>query len=124
MAVNLITSGLVTTTAGTGSPVLSGQFPSAAAPDVPNTVANAAQIPSAGQIDAAVSQVNDSLSQKGQDIFASIEIDKATGMSVVVFTDMNTNEEIGQYPPKAIVAMAESFVQEQDSKGQLLHVSA
>jgi uncharacterized FlaG/YvyC family protein len=123
MAVSSITSGLITTAPGGGASVPSGPSPGTGSP-ASTSVAGAAPVPTAEQVSKAASQVNDAFLQKGQSIYASIEIDRATGMSVVKFVDTSTKQEIGQYPSKAIVAMADSLARQQDAKGQLLHVSA
>lgn len=68
--------------------------------------------------------MNDAFAQKGQNLSASIERDKATGISVVKFQDTVTKEVISQYPSKAIIAMADAFDQSQAAKGRLVNVSA
>lgn len=124
MAITPITSGLVATTSINGALTSSGQTVPVVGSIPQSNVVDATQTPTAERVGRAVNQVNDTFSQRGQNIYASIEIDKTTGMSVVKFVDNNTNEEIGQYPSKAIVAMAESLSQLQDAKGQFLNVSA
>jgi flagellar protein FlaG len=79
--------------------------------------------PSEERVAQAVKQVNEAFTQKGQNLYAAIERDKATGINVVKVLDKNTREVISQFPSKAIVAMAEAL-QSQGSKGQLIHVSA
>jgi len=82
------------------------------------------QAPSTAQVAQAVKQVNDAFTQKGQNLYASIGTDKATGISVVKFQDANTQEVISQYPSKEVIAMADALGQQQDTKGRLIHVSA
>lgn len=72
----------------------------------------------------AVKHVNDDFVRKGQSIVAAHEIDKATGIGVVKIMDRNTREVVGQFPSKAILAIAESIDSYQKSNGILLHVSA
>lgn len=80
--------------------------------------------PSPAQISQAVKQMNDTFAQKGQNLYASIEKDKETGINVVKLLDKNTKEVVRQYPSKEIIAIASSIIQYQKSKGQLLDVSA
>ena len=84
----------------------------------------AARNPSPAQVAHAVKQVNDSFVQKGQNLYASIEKDKETGINVVKLLDKNTKEVVRQYPSKEMVAIAAAITQYQESKGQLLDVSA
>lgn len=80
--------------------------------------------PSPEQVSQAVKQVNDAFTQMGQNLYASIEKDKATGIDVVKFQDKNTREVVSQYPSKAIVAMAEALGQSQGARGQLINTRA
>ena len=80
--------------------------------------------PSPAQLSQAVKQINETFAQKGQNLYASIEKDKETGMNVVKLLDKNTKEVVRQYPAKEIIAIAASIIQYQKSKGQLLDVSA
>ena len=82
------------------------------------------QAPSPERIALATKQVNDAFTRNEQNLYASIESDKATGISVVKFMDKNTHEEISQYPSKAIIAMAEAIGQGMKVKGLMMHVSA
>jgi len=82
------------------------------------------QAPSPEHVAQAVKQVNATFTEKGQNLYASIENDLATGISVVKFQDRNTKEVISQYPSKVIIAIAEAFAQMQNGKGHLLNVSA
>ena len=84
----------------------------------------AARVPSSERVEQAVKQVNDAFTQKGQNLYASIERDKATGIPVVKVLDKNTDEVISQFPSKEIIAIAEAISQSQEEKGQLIHVSA
>ena len=84
----------------------------------------AARNPSPAQVAHAVKQVNDAFVQKGQNLYASIEKDKETGINVVKLLDKNTKEVVRQYPSKEMVAIAAAITQYQESKGQLLDVSA
>lgn len=84
----------------------------------------AAQAPSSEHVAQAVKQVNDAFTQKGQNLYAAIEKDKATGINVVKFMDKNTQEVVSQFPSKAIIAMAETISQSTEVKGQMLHVNA
>jgi len=102
-----------------------------AAPATPNlsaqktAVAEAtAQAPSPARIAQATNRVNDAFVKNGQNLYAVIEKDKATGIDVVKIKDKNTKEVISQFPPKEIVAMAEALSQSLAKKGQMLNVSA
>lgn len=93
-------------------------------PDTASVRTAATQVPSPERIAQAVKQVNDAFTQNGQNLYASIESDKATGISVVKVVDKNTHEEISQYPSKTIIAMAETIDQGIKVKGLMMHVSA
>jgi flagellar protein FlaG len=80
--------------------------------------------PTPAQLAYAVKQVNDAFVQKGQNLYASIEKDKETGINVVKLLDKNTKEVVRQYPTKEMIAIAAAITQYQESKGQLLDVSA
>jgi flagellar protein FlaG len=75
------------------------------------------------KISAAIKQVNEVLAAKGQNLYAALETDKATGINVVKFLDKNTKEVISQFPSKEILAIAEVLGKSQEDKGQLLYVS-
>ena len=80
--------------------------------------------PSPERVAQAVEQVNDAFAQKGQDLYAAIERDKATGITVVKVIDKNTKEEVSQFPSKVIIAIAEAISQSNEGKVQLMHVRA
>lgn len=82
------------------------------------------QAPSPERVDQAIKQVNETFTQKGQNLYASIERDKSTGIHVVKVLDKVTNEVISQFPSKEIIAIAEAIDQSQEDKGQLINVSA
>ena len=76
--------------------------------------------PSQNQLAQAIKQVNDAFSQKNQNLYASFEEDKATGIQVVKIVEKKTNEIIRQMPPKEIIAFAQSFDAAQGRRGQLI----
>lgn len=82
-----------------------------------------ANSPSSAQIAQAVSNANDAFAQKNQNLYASIEIDKATGMGVVKIMDKDSQQTVSQYPSKAIVEIAHAL-QNPSSTGQLIHTQA
>jgi uncharacterized FlaG/YvyC family protein len=82
------------------------------------------QNPSAAQIANAVKQMNDSFSQKSQNVYATIGIDKATGVEVVKIVDRDTNQTVVQYPSKAALAVAAAIQHPQGSGGQLINTNA
>ena len=86
--------------------------------------AAATKNPSQAQISQAVKQMNETFAQKGQNLYASIEKDKETGINVVKLLDKNTKEVVRQYPSKEIIAISASIIEYQKSKGQLLDISA
>jgi len=89
----------------------------------PQTTTNT-QTPSTNQVDKAVKQMNDSFSQKSQNLYATIGIDKTTGVEVVKIVDRDTNETVTQYPSKAALAIADSLQHPQGSSGQLINANA
>ncbi len=82
------------------------------------------QAPTQEHVAQAVKQVNEAFTQKGQNLYAAVERDKATGINVVKVLDKNTREVVSQFPSKEIVAMAAAMSHSQAGKGQLIHVSA
>ncbi|MDX8400441.1 MAG: flagellar protein FlaG [Gallionellaceae bacterium] len=128
MTISLITSNSFAAAAASGEGTKTAHAPPAATGSETKIVAPAAkassQAPTPEHVAQAVKQVNASFTEKGQNVFASIENDAATGISVVKLQDRNTKEVISQFPSKAIIAMAEAFVQLQKGQGQLLNVSA
>ncbi|MDD5300313.1 MAG: flagellar protein FlaG [Gallionella sp.] len=83
-----------------------------------------APTPSPEHVAQAVKQVNDTFAQNGQNLYASVEKDQATGINVVKVSDRNTREVISQFPSKAIIAFAEVISQSQAKKGQLINARA
>jgi flagellar protein FlaG len=83
-----------------------------------------AENPTPERVEQAVKQVNDAFNQKGQNLYAAIERDKATGINVVKVLDKHTDEVISQFPSKEILAIAEAIDQSLEDRGQLLNVRA
>ena len=106
----------VTPVTNTTVPTNNSQANAVPASPVPPSTA-LSQNPSASQITHAVKQMNDSFSQKGQNIYATIGIDKATGVEVVKIVDRDTNETVVQYPSKAALAAAASIQHPQGPAG-------
>ena len=79
--------------------------------------------PSPAQVKYAVNQVNDAFIERGQNLYASLEKDKETGIHVVKLLDKNTKEIVRQYPSKEIVAVAAALTQYQESRGNLINIS-
>lgn len=80
--------------------------------------------PSTEQIDQAVAKVNDAFAQRGQNLLATIEKDKETGINVFKVTDKDTMELVRQFPAESVIAVAQAITQSLDAKGQLIHVKA
>lgn len=80
--------------------------------------------PSTDTLTKAVKQVNEAFDQKGQNLYASFEKDKMTGINVVKIIDKKTKETISQMPPKEMVALAQFLEHPQGMRGQLLHATA
>jgi len=113
----------VTPAANTTAQPNNSQANATPAPPVPPSTA-IPQNPSAEQIAKAVKQMNDSFSQKSQNIYATIGIDKATGVEVVKIVDRDTNETVVQYPSKAALAAAAAIQHPQGSTGQFINTNA
>lgn len=114
-----------------GSPVASVSAPAtvsataaAGTAGIPPANANTETIPSPGQIAQAVSQVNDSFKKNGQNLYASFEKDKTTGINVIKIVDKKTHETIRQMPIKAMLAFAQSLEHPQGARGKLIDASA
>jgi flagellar protein FlaG len=109
------------------APVPASQEAQSAAPalnDASNRAGAVSKNPTYAQVSQAVKQVNDAFAMRGQNLYASIEKDKETGINIVKLLDKNTKEIVRQYPSKEIIAIAASIAQYQKSKGQLLDISA
>lgn len=134
MAISSITSRPATPPQGDGArdsapvaPVSAGLEPQTVLPainDASNRGDAVSKNPTPAQVSQAVKQVNDAFVMRGQNLYASIEKDKETGINVVKLLDKNTKEIVRQYPSKEIIAIAASIAQYQESKGQLLDISA
>ena len=124
MIISSVTSNSVPATTHSGARETAQTAP--ATPDVvlQKTTETASKASSPERVDKAVKQVNDAFTQNGQNLHVFIEYDKATGIAVVKIQDKNTREVISQFPPKAIIAMAEAIDQSLDKKGQMMDVSA
>lgn len=85
---------------------------------------NADVAPSADKLARAVNQVNDSFRQKGLNLYAAFEKDKATGVTVVKIVDKKTNETVNQIPIKAMLAFAQSIDQQHGARGKLFDTTA
>jgi flagellar protein FlaG len=101
---------------------------------VPSTVATKANVednnsintkaPSPEQMNKALEKVNDAFVQKSQNLLATIEKDKETGINVLKVTDKETKEVVRQFPAESVIAMAAVINQSLDAKGQLINVEA
>ena len=121
MNISSVTSGVVATAPGGGTQGISQAVPTASGVTEKNA---SPQVPSAHQVVQAVKQLNEAFVQKGQNLYASVENDKASGINIVKFTDSTTHEVVGQYPSKAVVAMADTIGQSKSGSGQLINISA
>lgn len=91
---------------------------------VANDIVAQAAPPSSERVEQAVQQVNEAFNQKGQNLYAAIERDKATGINVVKVLDKHTDEVISQFPSKKILAIAEAIDQSLEDRGQLVNTRA
>ena len=113
--------GTATNDAGAGPARTPAPAAGATATSGSNTVK--ASAPSSDQIAKAVGQANDTFTQRNQNLYASIETDKATGIDVVKIVDKDSQQTITQYPSRAIVEIAQAL-QHASSTGNLLHTQA
>jgi len=81
-------------------------------------------LPTTDRLAQAVKQANDSFNQKGQNLYASFEKDKLTGISVVKIVDKKTNETVSQMPSRQMVAFAQYLEDPQGKRGQLVNTQA
>ena len=107
-----------------------------AAASAPVTTASTAQASSATQntaartdntetvtperLNQAIAQANESFRQQGQNLYASFERDKLTGIGMVKIVDKKTNETVQQLPAKEMIAFARYLEDPQGRRGQLL----
>ena len=89
--------------------------------DTSSPAVEPSEAPSSDRLAQAVKQVNDSFIQRGQNLYASFEKDKITGINVVKIVDKKTNETISQMPPKELVEFAQIIELPQGWRGQLIH---
>ncbi|MFA6015552.1 MAG: flagellar protein FlaG [Gallionellaceae bacterium] len=122
---------LVSSVSMTGAPAIGARMAARTPPTAPPEAVKFAvkeeaksPTPSAEQVSQAVKQVNESFTQKGQNLYAAIEKDKATGINVVKVLDKNTQEVISQFPSKEIVAMAQAMSQSLQGNGGLISAMA
>jgi uncharacterized FlaG/YvyC family protein len=80
--------------------------------------------PTPEKVAQTVNQVNDSFAQRGLNLYATFEKDKATGIDVVKIVDKKTNETVNQIPIKEILAFAQSLDQQHGVRGKLLNATA
>ena len=121
MNISSVTSGAVASVPGGGTRVIAQTAPTASA-GTGSSVST--QAPPTGQVAQAVRQVNDTFAKNGQNLYASIGTDEASGIPVVKIVDSTTHEIVGQYPSKTIIAMADAMAQPKGGSGQLINVSA
>jgi uncharacterized FlaG/YvyC family protein len=76
------------------------------------------------KLSQALNQANNAFKLRGQNLFASFEKDKITGINMVKIVDRKTNETISQMPPKEMVAFAQFLEQTHGTRGQLLNAVA
>lgn len=89
-----------------------------------STTGNTAAAPTPEALAKAISNVNDSFAQMGQNLYASYQKDKITGIEVVQFKDKNTHEVIRQIPSKEMLAIAQSLSLPSGIPGQLIYDKA
>ena len=135
MDVSSVTSPLVATGTTQGAPSYIGAVSPAAntssqpnnsrqtTVSVPQTTPNV-QTPTSTQVAKAVKQMNDSFNQRSQNMYATIGVDKASGVEVVKIVDRDTNETIVQYPSKAALAAADAIQRPKGTGGQLINANA
>lgn len=126
MTISSLTTGSVAAAPGEGTRAVAHASPPSSSAEAVRVAASgiggSSQPPSAERVAQAVKQVNEAFTQRGQNLYASFELDKATGINLIKVQDKVTREVISQYPSKEIVAMAEALAQSQEAKGQLLNV--
>ena len=124
MTISSVASGSVSPVSNDGTWGLAQAVPATAQKTAAVNADTAAQAQSPERVAQAVKQVNDAFARNGQNLHAFIEKDKTTGIDVVKVQDKNTQEVISQFPPKAIIAMAEAINQYLEKKGQMMSVRA
>ncbi|MEJ1958569.1 MAG: flagellar protein FlaG [Nitrosomonadales bacterium] len=86
--------------------------------------ASGSQNLSAQQLAQAIKQVNDTFTERAQDLYATFAKDPATGTTVIKIIDKNTKDVVSQIPTKEMLAFAQLLDQSQGQRGQLLNVQA
>ena len=95
--------------------------PTSSKTDASSSAVEPRDAPSSGHLEQAVKQVNDSFTQRGQNLYASFEKDKITGINIVKIVDRKTNETISQMPPKEMVEFAQAIELTHGWRGQLIY---
>lgn len=104
-------------------PPQSASVPASAEAGVSAPTDAPAEVPTAGQIAKAVQQLNEDFLKKAQNLYASFEKDKITGMDIVKIVDKQSKEVIRQLPPEEAVAFAQSLELPDGWQRQLLQVT-
>lgn len=124
MDVSSVSSTIVgTTSSGVNPASVFSPAASAGSAAISNPGSAIATTPSSDHIAQAVSKANEAFAQKNQNLYASIETDKATGINVVKIMDKDSQQTVSQYPSKAIVEIAQAL-QNSSLPGQLIHEKA
>ncbi len=128
MDISSVASKSITSAPGGGTRVIGQTAPASSGSVAPKTASAgtgvAAQVSPSERVAQAVKQVNDDFIQKGQNLYASYERDKATGINVVKVMDKNTREVVKQFPSEEIITIAKEIDRYQEGKGRLIYVSA
>lgn len=128
MDISSVASKSVAAAPGGGTRVVGQAAPASSGSVAPKTTSAGAdvatRVPPPERVAQAIKQVNDDFIQKGQNLYASYERDKATGINVVKVMDKNTREVVRQFPAEEIIAIAEAIDRYQEGRGRLIHVSA
>jgi flagellar protein FlaG len=78
------------------------------------------QQPSPAKLQNEVSKINNALQQANKNLELSISVDKSTNKQIVKLTDKSTGDTILQYPSEAVIAIAQSIDEFQQSQQGLL----
>ncbi len=77
----------------------------------PPTSGETVGVPSPAQLSAAVDSINQAMQQAQQSL--EFSVDSATKATVVTMKDTSTGQVVGQYPSKAVLAIAQAVEQQQ-----------
>jgi len=99
-----------------------GEMDVASLDSIPAPQTTSTPLPSSGDIQSAVKELNDKLSNENRNL--NFSIDEESGRTVVQVRDTESGEVIKQIPPEEILKIARWITDQQERSGVLLQVTS